>query len=93
MVLAQTWTKTFRDNQSTRAMSAATFPDNTTAFSKLWHGSAQLAKTESFTSVRGFRNAGQRDMNRPVDGWPRRDVSWRVLGRFGGKQEFINYDG
>jgi hypothetical protein len=74
-------------------MSAATFPDNTIVFSKLWRGSAQSAETESFTSVRGCRNADQRDMNGPMDGWPRRDVSWRVLGRFGVKQEFVSYDG
>jgi hypothetical protein len=68
-------------------MSVAAFPDNNAMFSKLWCGSAQSTETESFTSIRGCRNVDQRDVNGPVDGWTRRDVSrwcsWPIWGETG----------
>jgi hypothetical protein len=66
-------------------MSAVAFPDNNTMFYKLRCGSAQSAETESFTSIKGCRNADQRDMNGPMDGLQRLDVSrrhsWPIWGK------------
>jgi hypothetical protein len=74
-------------------MSTTVFPSDDAAFPKLQRGRVQLAETWSFTSTRGCINMDQRDMNGPDNGWPRRGVSRRRSGQFGGNPEFTSYGG